>query len=354
MKVSIIIAAVCLSLSVVSCASLQKDRLSETATDSSLSEIEKLEAMIVPLDALSDADRKPAHPRVAEARKAVKDLELKQIRDIVFEAHLASWSGRLSLIEGNRTEAGRAQSRVEKLGVGIDEGKILQSRLIKDDLERLSFLDEARKGADRPELFDVERGLTLLTLGDNLAAAAAFDSGLAKLPAFYSETYAEKRERAWNLRDLGQGTDSQTAERAAKEKIDWEDVVVLTSTETELFNLITGGEKWNADKLTKALLERKILPSEQTVTRASMARYLWSLNAHRQGKPALLTQYSDRIRTLTNPKSPVPDVYPGDPWFDSVLGCIEWEFMNLEDGRNFNPSGAVKGTDFLRMVKRLR
>jgi hypothetical protein len=56
---------------------------------------------------------------------------------------------------------------------------------------------------------------------------------------------------------------------------------------------------------------------------------------------------------MPNARSPVGDLPMDSPFFDSILGCVEWEFMNLPDGRNFFPEERIRGSAFLDMLKKL-
>jgi hypothetical protein len=57
---------------------------------------------------------------------------------------------------------------------------------------------------------------------------------------------------------------------------------------------------------------------------------------------------------MPNARSPISDLSLSSPFLDSILGCVESEFMSLPDGRNFRPGEKVKGSDYLSMLKKLK
>jgi hypothetical protein len=67
----------------------------------------------------------------------------------------------------------------------------------------------------------------------------------------------------------------------------------------------------------------------------------------------LLNRYSSRYATGANPRSPIADIPPLSLFFDSILGCVETEFLSLPDGRNFKPAQFVRGTELLAVLKKI-
>jgi hypothetical protein len=41
------------------------------------------------------------------------------------------------------------------------------------------------------------------------------------------------------------------------------------------------------------------------------------------------------------------------PFFDSILGCVETEFMSLPDGRNFHPDEKIRGAEILTILRKM-
>jgi len=187
---------------------------------------------------------------------------------------------------------------------------------------------------------------------------------------FYQENYGSARDRAWELRNIGEGTGSKTVEIAARDGVSWRDLLEITKTETDLLRFLTAGRDWSSDEIFRRLLERSFIPLSQdvkltewpqatprpdeTVLRSGTAWFLWHLFAENRANRGLLSRYSSRYANTPNPRSPVGDLPLNSPFFDSILGCVEWEFMNLPDGRNFIPTDRVRGSTVLEMLKKIQ
>jgi hypothetical protein len=152
-------------------------------------------------------------------------------------------------------------------------------------------------------------------------------------------------------------------------EITWRDLIEITRSETELLRFITAGRDWPAETIFNQLLERSFIPitqnavlttwpysnpsSGEIVLRSGTAWFLWHIHAENRANRGLLTRYSSRFANTPNARSPVQDLPIASPFIDSVLGCVESEFMSLPDGRNFLPGEPVKGSEYLTMVKKL-
>ncbi|HHU36967.1 MAG TPA: hypothetical protein GXZ47_07035 [Treponema sp.] len=342
-------------LLVTSCASLQKDVMASTADEESSGDIATLAQVIVPID------KNGSQKDIDKARSMIRLLEQRDIKDTSFETRLLAWSGRLYLLEGKRQEATRALKRAKSLASGETAVSILESRLETNAETRLAILDIYRTLSDIPAVIEIERARALEELRRYQEAVAAYDTAFAHLPNYYRETYGPSRNRSWEMRSLSSNHTSSTDSIAEKAEISLQDAITLIQDETDLFTFITGSSPWSPDRLYKDLNNRGIIPKDavgtvrpsDAMTRAHVAWLLWQLNAAYRSQPALTSRYSDRMRTLANPKSPITDVPHGSRWFDSVMGCVEREIMNLPDGRNFQPNGKVSGVNFLVMIKAL-
>lgn len=343
------------TLALFSCASLQGDILASTANEEVSGEFDAIAAVVVPLDTDSDTQK------IREARTLVRELEKKEIKDTVFEARLLAWSGRLYLLEGKNPEAARALRRAQALASGETAVAVLEARFEPDLEKRLEFLNKYRELSDIPAVLEIERARTFSELHRYHEAVAAFDAAFPVLPSYYRKTYEESRNRAWELRALSPDHADGSGSLAVKSEITLEDAIILLRDETALLDNSTGGSYWTAERLYRDLNERGIIPVttvgtirlQDTVTRAYAAWLLWQLTAEYRAQPALKTRYSDRIRTLPNPRSPITDVPHGSRWFDSVMGCVEWEIMNLPDGKRFFPDQPVSGISFIEMLRRV-
>ncbi|MDR2049843.1 MAG: hypothetical protein LBP69_10350, partial [Treponema sp.] len=331
------------------CQSMQTDRLYSSGGEAALSAIAELESVIVPLDTKTESERRTAS---GEARAKITSLEKSGIKDRNFEGRLSAWSGRLFLLEGKRKEAEAALKKSESLSPGNAEARVLSIRMENDPAVRSSLAEaaiaEAAGGSffGKSGEFHIELALASLEQNRYREAAAAFDTAFPQLSAVYAETYGASREKAWALRNL-EGTGGQSAEIALKSEISWEDVLELTAAETELLRFITAGQSWPANDLFKRLYDTSVVPPTQeinvvslygalpdktamrdTVLRAGAAWYLWRLLAENRGDRSILTRYSYRYPG----RSPIPDLPRDSIFFDSILGCVEREFMALVDG----------------------
>jgi hypothetical protein len=154
-----------------------------------------------------------------------------------------------------------------------------------------------------------------------------------------------------------------------QESVSWNDCITLAKNETQLLRFLTGGRDMPNAELFSRLLDRAFIPFTQdinvnewpnarprineAVTRAGAAWFIWHLYAESRADRGMLSRYSARFATGVNPRSPVADVPPLSPFFDSILGCIETEFLSLPDGRNFRASQPVRGVELLTILKRI-
>jgi hypothetical protein len=153
------------------------------------------------------------------------------------------------------------------------------------------------------------------------------------------------------------------------ESIGWNACIAIAKNETQLLHFITGGRNLADAELFNRLLERAFIPYTQDisvtewptvkpnandiVTRAGAAWFIWHLYAEARANRGLLSRYSARYATGPNPRSPITDIPPLSPFFDSILGCVETEFMSLPDGRNFNPTQPIRGAELLMVLKKI-
>lgn len=350
----ITIGTVFIMLGGISCSSLQSDRMLSLSDDSLEAELTSLTLAIVPLD------RNPNTENVQKARSLITELEERKIEDTLFRARLAAWSGRLFLIEGSKKNAEKEYKNANNLVSNDPSVTVLFARLEKNPEIKLSILEKGRNLTDNTALIDIEKGRVLCELGRWREAVAAFDTAFPNLPAVYQGTYADDRENAWNLRAVDSQVTAHTAEIAAKQVIVWKEALTMVQTETSLLSFLTGDAVWTSEKIAQSLFDNDLVPKktdtssflDTPLSRSDVAFFLWHLHARWQGKPPLLTRYSTRYKSMRNPVSPIPDISLSDVFFDSVLGCIEWEFMSLPDGKNFNPNDSVKGSAFLQMVQK--
>jgi tetratricopeptide (TPR) repeat protein len=364
----------------LSCQSMKGDLFVESQDAVQREDLAELERMIVSLDRQGlSADS------LGAARRRISELEKNPSADREYNAALAAWSGRLYILEGKNSEGVKQLKLSQSLSPGNVQSLILSIRLEGDPEKRLALIDRELKiegpspgsglspeGPVSPAaLLLIERGRVLLDQRRYGEAAGAFDTAFAGgLPPVYRETYGESRALAWELRNTQPGTGDKTVAIMERGGISWADLIELTKTETDLFRFLTAGRDLPPGELFNRLLDRSFIPYTQDITlntwpsvkpgmgdpalRSGTAWFLWRLYAENRADRGLLSKYSSRYSNMANPRSPIADLPLFSPFFDAILGCVETEFMSLEDGRNFNPDKPVRGAEALGIIKKIK
>ena len=352
-------------LMLFNCQSMQKDIILSSAGEKAYSELAGVEETIVRLDG-SGATRED----IAMARQKIVALE-DSAADSQFQALLAAWSGRLYLMEGKSQEAQREYRKSENLSPRNLPSLLLSFRLERNITGRLVMIDGALSDEGPLGELLIERGRVLFDLNRFSESVAAFDTAFVTLGEkdYYEEAYRLFRNKAWELRDLELARSGRTMEIGQQGEITWKDLVEITRSETAFLRFITAGRDWPPETIFTQLLDRSFIPltqnaeltewpyskpsSGEIVLRSGAAWFLWYLNAENKANRGLLTRYSSRFANTPNARSPIPDINIRSPFIDSILGCVESEFMSLPDGRNFLPNERVKGADYLSWLRKL-
>lgn len=331
----------------------------------------ELERMIVALDK-NEPDKARRQTAMAAARKMAGDMETEAAADADYAGKLAAWSGRLAILEGRYSEALRLHRQSRSLSPGNLPSIILGIRLEGDPVKRLEMIERelSLAGPSSPDTgkLQIEKGRALLDLHRFGEAVAVFDNAFASLlDAVYAETYRALRDRSWELRNAeGYGGRLAILEQGG---ISWKDCISLLKTETQLLRFLSAGRDMTEAELFNRLLDRSFIPftqdvtasewpqakprSEEAVFRSGAAWLLWHLYAEARADRGLLSKYSARFASGGNPRSPIADLPPLSPFFDSILGCVETELLSLPDGRNFRPADPVRGAELLAILKKL-
>jgi len=365
-KTKVIYLAFIFCLALMGCQSMQKDLLIASIDEKAYGSLNEIEEAVVMLDG-TGADR----GGLARARQKISALE-GTVADAGFEALLYAWSGRLYLMEGKNTDAQRELRKSQNLSPQNLPSQILSFRLERDLSRRLSMIDKSLEAEGALGELLIERGRVLFDMDRFSESVAAFDTAFVLLGdrIFYEESYRVFRNKAWELRELEQGAVTATMGQVRKDEITWKDLIEITKNETDLLRFITAGRDWPTETLFAQLLDRSIIPitqnaaltnwpsskpsSSETVLRSGTAWFLWHINAENRANRGLLTRYSSRFANTPNARSPILDIDIWSPFIDSVLGCVESEFMSLPDGRNFMPQEKVRGADYLSMLRKLK
>jgi tetratricopeptide (TPR) repeat protein len=339
----------------------------------------KVEAAIVPLEAGGAAAvGRGRQSDITSARQMIAALEKEAAADADYAGKLTAWSGRLAIVEGRYSEAMRLYRQSAAASPGNIPSVILGIRLEGDPAKRLEMIEkelsltgQRGSGAQATGLgeLNIERGRALSGLNRFSEAAGAFDVAFsAGLAAVYAESYAADRSRAWELRNTSDVA-AGTLDMLGRDSINWTACIAIAKNETQLLHFISGGRNITDVELFNRLLERAFIAYTQdvsitewptikpnandVVTRAGAAWFIWHLYAEARANRGLLSRYSSRYATGVNPRSPITDIPPLSPFFDSILGCVETEFMSLPDGRNFQPTHPIRGAELLAILKKI-
>jgi len=344
-----------------------------TQTSQAEKNLTELEDVIVPLEALGPNEARNRIGDITTARQLIVHMEKDSAADAYYSARVSAWSGRLAILDGRYSEA----VRLHRLSVTSSPGNlpavVLSIRLEGDPAKRLEMLEKelailGQKAAGIGEL-NIERGRALDELNRFAEAAGAFDtafsSGISKV---YSDSYRPQRNRAWELRNSS-GVDAGSLSLLGRESITWNDCITLAKNETHLLRFITGGRAISDAELFNRLVEREFIPITQDITvtqwpsvkprandvltRAGAAWFIWHLYAEERADRGMKSRYSARFATGANPRSPIADVPALSPFFDSILGCVETEFLSLPDGKNFRPAQSIRGTELLTILRKI-
>jgi tetratricopeptide (TPR) repeat protein len=353
---------------------MQKDiSINGGHTDRTEENLARIESAIVPLEAADGTAARRRQNDIASARQMIAGMEREASADADYSGKLSAWSGRLAILEGRYSEAQRLYRQAIAVSPGNMPSIILGIRLEGDPSKRLEIIERelalaGQRAAGVGEL-NIERGRSLFELNRFSEAAGAFDTAFSSgLNAVYIESYGTNRNRAWELRNTS-GIGAGTLDMLGRGSISWNDCISIAKNETQLLRFVTGGRNLSDAELFNRLIERGFLPSIQditvndwpktrpaaddVVTRAGAAWFIWHLYAEARADRGLLTRYSARYATGANPRSPITDVPPLSPFFDSILGCVETELMSLPDGRNFRPAQSMRGAELLAILRRI-
>jgi hypothetical protein len=215
----------------------------------------------------------------------------------------------------------------------------------------------------------IERARALFELNRFSESAGSFDAAFSSgLESVYRDNYTTARNQAWELRNAS-GVSSGSLGLLGQETVSWNDCITLVKNETQLFRFISGGRNISNNELFIQLVDRSFIPYTQNIninnwplarpridetgTRTGAAWLIWHLYAEVRADRSLLSRYSVRYATGSNPRSPITDVPALSPFFDSILGSVETEYLSLPDGRNFSPAQPIRGTEFLTILRKM-
>jgi len=357
-----------------SCVSLNKDISLNSQKDQSEKNMEAIEEAVVPLEAVGGAQARGRQSEITAARQLITNREREASTDADYSGKLLAWSGRLAIIEGKYSEAQRLYRQSTSVSAGNVPAIILGIRLEGDPAKRLELIEKELAISGRHSSavgfgeLQIERGVSLTEVNRFAEAAGAFDVAFSSgINNVYRENYVNIRNRAWELRNtsgMAAGTINMMQDR-----VTWNDCIKIARNETQLLRFISGGRDIGEAEFFNRLLDRAFIPYTQDidvnewpktkpdrsefVTRAGAAWFIWHLYAEMRADRTLLSRYSSRYATGANPRSPIADIPPLSPFFDSILGSVETELLSLPDGKNFRPAQPIRGSEMLSVLKKI-
>jgi hypothetical protein len=358
-----------------SCTTMKKDISINSQYEQVDTNLAMVEAAVIPLEAVRGTDIRSRLNEITSARQIITNLERDATADADYSGRLMAWSGRLSIIEGRYSEAQHLYRQSTAVSAGNVPSTILGIRLEGDPSKRMEIIErelaitgQYSSAAGYGEL-QIERGRALFDLNRFSEAAGSFDAAFSSgIAGVYRDNYIVMRNQAWELRNTS-GVSAGSLGLLGQETVSWNDCISLIKNETQLLRFISGGRNLPNNELFIQLVDRSFIPYTQdininnwplarprideTVTRSGAAWIIWHLYAETRADRSLLARYSVRYATGSNPRSPIADVPPLSPFFDSILGSVETEYLSLPDGRNFNPVQPIRGTELLTVFRKM-
>lgn len=243
---------------------------------------------------------------------------------------------------------------------GFDEYAILMNAKCMHDIEAIEYASNMFERF--PSFYRVASYLGHLhfTHEQYDLALAAFDASLPFLDKAYSDAYVQERNTSYEKYSVKSfactdGITFVAKEIINKEKILLLDMTSLTNETTDAFNVITGNAKWKSSKIADRLFaagwyrQDALLATDYT-TRKDVAIFLWHLICG--NNESKLGTYSNKYKTRS--RSPIPDVPIGAVFFDAALAMVEYDIMQLLDGRNFSPDTIVSGAEFYKYLQKAK
>lgn len=274
------------------------------------------------------------------------------------QARLFALEGCANLLLGKKNSAKLLYEKAETAFKGDVRSLILASRLNMP----LNIEEKIAENKEN-ELLILEKAIIAYNRRDYPVAVANFDNAFLVLNSFYRDAYGQLREKSWNLRSV----ESSDSDLKSKNVISVAEMISLTKSETqlldpycygrnvsssELFNTIAGSGLLNP--VSKGLSAENSVSKTDAVTKKICARFFWNLSCAKKESLRKNSMKYSKVYGSSGFASPVPDVPADDADFDAVLGCVEKELLNLEDGVNFCPDKKISAVEFLESVKKIR
>lgn len=289
----------------------------------------------------------------------------------VLASRLEALEGLVMLQSKKTKKAEELYEKAKALHSGDEYVLLLCSRLANTDEERLSLLNEYSLFDSSNPIFALEKSIVLYRTGDFTQAVANLDKAFLLFDQkdennLFRSRYTAFRNSVWKLHSAGI---ENSGNLDISNVLGTERMAVLTMERTGLLEDLLGGTKPSGKELLKKLEKAGYFtapgdPDESLesvkdyqnvqdgITRTLCARFLWNVYVREKGNLKLLNGYSTRFSRLKDPHSPIGDLPLSSLDFDSVLGCVEKEIMDLTDGVSFEGNKVVTELEFVEFLQR--
>jgi tetratricopeptide (TPR) repeat protein len=351
------------TLGLASCASLQQDVYTYTEENTYIySSIEVYEDRFINIDVRYQMES-PAP--LDQINGLLTDIgaykSATKVTEPALIARMRAFEGLLFKMAGRKREAEAAYMEARGLQKGDRYVLLLGSRLAKNVEESLSQIEGILTYDSKNAVLQLEKGKLLYQQKKYDQAIAVIDNAFVLFDneglKNYRTVYNPLRAYVWDLNTVyGNSSDSTASYNMAdlQQPLTLVSLVNLTLENTNLLEnhrsvnqkqklpafiktlerggyFSSAGDQQNAGGSSSYILEA------ENITRKMCARFIWNAYVRKSGNAKMLTRYSEKYRKSGRAKSPVSDLSVEDPDFDAVLGVVENEFMELPDGRSFEP-----------------
>ena len=369
-------------LGISSCASLQQDVYTYTVENSYIfSSIETYENRFIKLDARSQLE---GEVPLAEVSGLLADIAAYKgstnLTEPLLIARLRAFEGLLYKLAGRGREAEAAYNEARALQKGDRYVQLLGCRLAKNTEESLSQAEGILKYDSKNSVLQLEKGILLYQLKKYDKAVSAIDNAFMLfdeegLPE-YRTVYNPLRNYIWDLNSVYGSDDEASANHNLTDlqgPLTLESLVELTIENTSLLDNYTAyNQKKNQKQKTQSLISSlekagyfsaasdqqnaagtsSYITGAAELNRKMCARFIWNAYVRHSGNLKMLSRYSEKYKKSGRTTSPVADIPVDDEDFDAVLGVVESEFMELPDGKKFNPEAVVTKLQFINWAKK--
>ena len=371
-------------IGLTSCASLQQDVYTYTEENTYIySSIEVYEDRFINIDVKYQME-KPAP--LDQINGLLADIAayktVTKVTEPALIARMRAFEGLLFKMAGRKREAEVAYMEARGLQKGDRYVLLLGSRLAKNTEESLSQIEGILTYDSKNAVLQLEKGKLLYQQKKYDQAIAVIDNAFVLFDneglRSYRTVYNPLRSYIWDLNTIygssaGSASDEKHELADLQGNLTLDSMVSLTMDNTKLLdNYRSANQKQNSKQKNQAFITKleqggyfssasdqsnaagssNYITGAGEITRKMCARFIWNAYVRHSGNLKLLSRYSEKYRKSGRTKSPVADLAVDDPDFDAVLGVVESEFMELPDGKNFEPDKVVTKLQFINWVKK--